>query len=213
MRQTFVFILMLFLSKNVNVQSTGVSIFYEQYAGDNREYIEYIPGNLPIIISAPHGGIKLSGSTIGGTYYPDDDPTLPDRSCGVNERDDNTDILVREIQNEIYALTGCYAHVIINNLHRSKLDPNREEGEAACGDSGAVDHWNAFHSFIDDASARVEADWGKGLYVDIHGQNHTIPRIEIGFNISANEINNSNLDLQSTLIKKASYAELAFHTS
>ena len=114
----------LFLFTNlVNAQTPGVSTFYEQFSGDTREYIEYIPGNLPIIISAPHGGVKQSGETIGGTFYPDNDGTLPDRSCGTDERDDNTDILIREIQAEIFALTGCYAHVIINNLHRSKLDP------------------------------------------------------------------------------------------
>ena len=143
----FVLTLLLFTCL-VNAQTPGVSTFYEQFPGDTREYIEYIPGNLPIIISAPHGGVKQSGETIGGISYPDNDGTLPDRSCGgSNERDDNTEILIREIQAEIFALTGCYAHVIINNLHRSKLDPNRESGEATCGDSDALDHWNAWHSF------------------------------------------------------------------
>jgi len=113
-------IYMLFLSTfslTIGAQTPGVSIFYEQYIGDTREYIEYIPGNLPIIISAPHGGVKQSGSTVGPTFYPDNDATLPDRTCGTNERDNNTEILVREIQNEIFQLTGCYAHIIISNLH------------------------------------------------------------------------------------------------
>ena len=180
-------------------QTPGVSIYYEQYAGDDREYIEYIPGNLPIIISAPHGGVKQSGSTVGGIYYPDDDPTLPDRTCGTNERDDNTDILAREITAKIFDQTGCYPHVIISNLHRSKLDPNREEGQAACGDSDAEDHWAAFHSFIDDASLSVEANWGKGLFIDLHGQSHSIPRIELGYNITANQLNNSDLNSQSII--------------
>jgi chitodextrinase len=178
----------------INAQTPGVSTFYEQFSGDTREYIEYIPGNLPIIISAPHGGVKQSGSTVGGTFYPDNDSTLPDRSCGTNERDDNTDILIREIQAEIFALTGCYAHVIINNLHRSKLDPNREATEATCGDSDSLDHWNAWHSFIDQASTSVNTNWGKGLYIDLHGQSHTIPRIEIGYNITATELNTGNLN-------------------
>ena len=188
------FIAVLLFTIQASAQTPGVSIFYEQFNGDNREYIEYIPGNLPIIISAPHGGVKQSGQTIGGTFYPDNDSTLPDRSCGTNERDDNTDILIREIQAEIFALTGCYAHVIINNLHRSKLDPNREQNEATCNDSDALDHWNAWHSFIDQASASVEANWGKGLYIDLHGQSHTIPRIEIGYNITAGQLNTGNLN-------------------
>lgn len=175
-------------------QTPGISIFYEQTPGDNRGYIEYIPGNLPIIISAPHGGVKLSGNTIGEVNYPDNDTSLPDRNCGTNERDDNTDILIREIQAEIFNLTGCYAHIIINNLHRSKLDPNREIVEATCGDNDAEDHWNAFHNFIDQASNSVETNWGKGLFIDLHGQSHSIARIELGYNISSTQLNNSNLN-------------------
>ncbi len=189
------------LASYLQAQTPGVSIFYEQTAGDTRNYIEYIPGNLPIIISAPHGGIQQSGQTIGGIFYPDNDSSLPDRSCGTNERDDNTDILVREIQKEIFELTGCYAHVIINNLHRSKLDPNREINEATCGNANAADHWTAFHGFIDQASASVEANWGKGLYIDLHGQSHSVPRIEAGYNITADELNSSNLNAASIINK------------
>ena len=203
-------IYMLFLSTfslTIGAQTPGVSIFYEQYIGDTREYIEYIPGNLPIIISAPHGGVKQSGSTVGPTFYPDNDATLPDRTCGTNERDNNTEILVREIQNEIFQLTGCYAHIIISNLHRSKLDPNREIGEAACGDSDAEDHWNAFHDFIDDASADVESVWGKGVYIDLHGQSHSIPRIEVGYNVTRGELNTGDLN-SAAIINKSTISNL-----
>lgn len=199
MKKNLLIILLPFFSIILFAQTPGVSIFYEQFAGDSREYIEYIPGNLPIIISAPHGGVKQSGSTVGGVFYPDNDSSLSDRNCGTNERDNNTDILIREIQEEIFNLTGCYAHVIINNLHRSKLDPNREQNEATCGDSDALDHWNAWHSFIDQASAAVETNWGKGLYLDLHGQSHSIPRIEIGYNISSSQLNSSNLNSTSII--------------
>ncbi len=201
MKKILHLIVLCLLTTYVQAQTPGVSIFYEQTAGDARNYIEYIPGNLPIIISAPHGGVQQSGQTIGGIFYPDNDSSLPDRGCGTNERDDNTDILVREIQKEIFELTGCYAHVIINNLHRSKLDPNREVNEATCGNANARDHWNAFHGFVDQASASVEANWGKGLYIDLHGQSHSIPRIEAGYNVTANELNSSNLNAANIINK------------
>ncbi|WP_430408407.1 immunoglobulin-like domain-containing protein [Kordia sp.] len=201
MRKFLHLIVLCLLTSYLQAQTPGVSIFYQQTTGDTRNYIEYIPGNLPIIISAPHGGVQQSGQTIGGIFYPDNDSSLPDRNCGTNERDDNTDILIREIQKEIFQLTGCYAHVIINNLHRSKLDPNREINEASCGNSNAVDHWNAFHNFIDQASTSVESNWGKGLYIDLHGQSHAIPRIEVGYNITRNELNTSNLNAASIINK------------
>ncbi|MGH1386368.1 immunoglobulin-like domain-containing protein [Kordia sp.] len=194
MKKLLHLVVLCLLASYVQAQTPGVSTFYEQTQGDTRNYIEYIPGNLPIIISAPHGGVQQSGETIGGIFYPDNDSSLPDRSCGTNERDDNTDILIREIQKEIFELTGCYAHVIINNLHRSKLDPNREINEATCGNANATDHWNAFHGFIDQASASVEANWGKGIYIDLHGQSHSVPRIEAGYNITAAELNSSDLN-------------------
>ncbi|WP_298425146.1 T9SS type A sorting domain-containing protein [uncultured Kordia sp.] len=163
-----------------------------QFDTSGNEYIEYIPGNMPIIISAPHGGVKQSGQNIGGTFYPDNDSALPDRNCGTNERDDNTEILVREIQQSVFDQTGCYPYIIINNLHRSKLDPNREQNEATCGDADALFYWNAFHNFIDAASTDVMSKWGKGLYIDLHGQSHTVPRIEAGYNISASDLNNTS---------------------
>uniref|UniRef100_UPI000A634811 immunoglobulin-like domain-containing protein n=1 Tax=Kordia zhangzhouensis TaxID=1620405 RepID=UPI000A634811 len=207
MKKTLQFFVLCFLASYLQAQTPGVSMYYQQTTGDTRNYIEYIPGNLPIIISAPHGGVLQSGQTIGGIFYPDNDSSLPDRNCGTNERDDNTEILVREIQKEIFQLTGCYAHVIINNLHRSKLDPNREINEATCGNANAADHWNAFHNFIDQASASVEANWGKGLYIDLHGQSHSIPRIEAGYNITANELNVADLNA-SNIINKSTIRHL-----
>ncbi len=161
--------------------TAGDSIF----DGSGNNYIEYIKGNLPIIISAPHGGTITSGA-------------LPNRSCGVSEPDDNTTTLIRAIQDEIYSQTGGYAHVIINNLNRIKLDPNRDKEEATCNNlASGIDnplyYWNAWHGFIDEASASVEANWGKGLYIDLHGQSHSTPRIEIGYRISRTDLLNGDV--------------------
>ena len=194
------FTLMVFFYSLASISQTpGIPMFDTS----GKQYIEYIPGNLPIIISAPHGGLKLSGLTAFrenasgtpvSTNFPDNDPTLPDRSCGTVEMDDNTDVLIRKIQKAIFDATGCYAHVIINNLHRTKLDPNRIISEAACGDADAQFYFNEYHRFIDMASADVENTYGKGLYIDLHGQSHAIPRIEIGYRITATAMNGTNLN-------------------
>ncbi|WP_452227045.1 T9SS type A sorting domain-containing protein [Lacinutrix cladophorae] len=178
---TIIYSIFFYPSSNVYAQNPGQS----EFDGSGNNYIEYIHGNLPIIISAPHGGTITSGP-------------LPNRSCGINEPDDNTAILIRAIQDEIFAQTGGYAHVIINNLNRRKLDPNREVNEATCSSNtnasdtnNALFYWNAWHQFIDDASNSVETNWGKGLYIDLHGQSHTTPRIEIGYRISRANLTNS----------------------
>ena len=204
MKKLYTYIFVSLLTTFVlSAQTPGISLF----DSSGKEYIEYIPGNLPIIISAPHGGLKLTGTTVNGVNYADNSVTnppssayyLPNRSCGVNERDDNTDILIRRIQDEIFAQTGGYAHIIINNLNRKKLDPNREASEATCNNVNAKFFWDAWHNFIDQASASVEADFGKGVYIDLHGQSHSIPRIEIGYNISASNLNTSDLNTSSII--------------
>ena len=154
-----------------------------EYFSNNNSFsnnIEYIPGNLPIIISAPHGGKNLDGN-------------LTTRSCDNNVEDDNTDILIRVIQKEIFELTGGYPHIIINNLSRSKLDPNRKRSTATCGFAATEPYFDAYHGFIDKASAKVTADYGKGIYIDLHGQSHTPKRIDVGFNISTGTLDAGSL--------------------
>ncbi|MEO9570451.1 MAG: T9SS type A sorting domain-containing protein [Polaribacter sp.] len=143
-----------------------------QYYNSSKKYIEYIPGTMPVIISAPHGG-TLTGSE------------LSTRSCGTGEMDDNTDILIREIQKKCYEQFGVYPYIIINNLRRNKLDPNRNESVATCDNSSAKPYFDAYHGFIDNASIDISSKFGKGLYIDLHGQSHSIPRIEAGYNLSS----------------------------
>src|SRR5690606_24474217 len=77
------------------------------------DYVEYIVGDLPLILTSGHGG----------ALRPDEIAT---RTWGVTGADTNTRQLTLAIADEINARTGRYPHVIISHLHRSKLDPNRE---------------------------------------------------------------------------------------
>ncbi len=154
------------------VYTYTVRIVASTYYNASKKYIEYIPGTMPVIISAPHGG-TLTGSE------------LATRGCGTGEMDDNTDVLIREIQKKCYDEFGVYPYIIINNLRRNKLDPNRNKSIATCGNSSAEPYFDAYHGFIDQASADVTSKFGKGLYIDLHGQSHSIPRIEAGYNLSS----------------------------
>ena len=166
----------IFASSTVNGSTTN----YNNNA--TKKYIEYIPGTMPVIISAPHGG-TLTGSE------------LSTRGCGTGEMDDNTDILIREIQKKCFEQFGVYPYIIINNLRRNKLDPNRNLSVATCGNSNANEYFNAYHNFIKQASEDINNKYGKGLYIDLHGQSHSIPRVEVGYNLLSNSfdenLNNS----------------------
>lgn len=145
-----------------------------KYTGRNG-YVEYLPGELPVILSAPHGG----------DLEPDE---IPDRSYGVVAADRNTAELTRAVADALEARTGARPHVIINRLHRSKLDANREIEEAAQGSPFAALAWAEYHDFIEEARTLVETSWGAGLFFDMHGHGHPIQRLELGYLLSASEL-------------------------
>lgn len=157
----------------------------QSYFGFN-QYIEYIAGNLPVILSAPHGGDKV----------PSD---IPDRSCAdcVNVKDAFTQELINEVYQALLKKTGCHAHVIINRLHRRKLDANRDKEEATDGNNIAAMSWFDFHDYIESAKKKVTMDFGKGLYIDLHGHSHTKQRLEIGYLLYGSELRQPNSKLNS----------------
>ncbi|MDX1913190.1 MAG: hypothetical protein SFV22_16975 [Saprospiraceae bacterium] len=164
------------------------------YFGANG-YVEYLAGNLPIIMTAPHGGL-LSPAT------------LPDRDCAgcSTVNDFNTQELARAFAEAVHTRTGCWPHVVFNKLHRRKLDANRDLPEAADGNPAAATAWHEFHAFVESAKNQVFPAFGKGLYLDLHGHGHSIQRLELGYLLSQAElalsddtINHPNLVRQSSI--------------
>ena len=68
--------------------------------------------------------------------------------------------------------------MIICNLHRSKLDANREIKEAAFGNEAAENAWRLYHQKIKDARNAIK---GNGIVLDMHGQSHKEGWIELGY--------------------------------
>ena len=138
------------------------------YFGRNG-YVEYIPGDIPLIISAPHGGILTPSE-------------LPDRTGSITTvRDGNTEELARTFGNVFQTRTGERPHLIIMRLRRTKIDANREVVEAAQGHPLTERAWVEWHSFIETAKQTVTAEHGTGFYIDLHGHGHEIPRLELGY--------------------------------
>lgn len=156
----------------------------QKYSGRGG-YADYYAGNLPLVLTAPHGGSLL--------------PTeIPDRSWGTTGQDRNTVDLILRVRDAIYQRTGAYPHVIYSNLHRIKLDPNREIVEAAQDDPESERAWWEYHTFADRAGDVVEAAFGEGFYIDLHGHGHEIPRLELGYLLSATTLSLADEFLNST---------------
>jgi N-formylglutamate amidohydrolase len=149
----------------------------QTYFGRN-EYIEYIAGNLPIIVAAPHGGALTPAE-------------LPDRTSS-SPTDLNTEDLTRRIQQTVADRFGGYPHIIICRLKRIKIDCNREIVDGAQGNALTEISWNDYQDFIIAAKQAVTAQYGRGLFLEIHGHGHPADRLELGYLMDNDELNLSD---------------------
>jgi hypothetical protein len=148
---------------------TGISYF-----GRNR-YIKYVPGTLPIIISSPHGG-SLKPSEIKSRTY------------GVLGSDSYSREYTYEVARRLYQLTGQLPHIIINRLHRSKLDANRAIKEASQGDKWSEQAWREYRDYILEAKRWVSKRCKTGHYFDMHTNAHSEKWVEFGFLLRSSEL-------------------------
>jgi len=194
-------------SVTITVTAPVAFVAGQAYFGRNG-YIEYIAGNAPIILSAPHGGALTPAS-------------IPDRTAGAcggaatTVTDANTAELVRVMQQRFFARFGSYPHIVISNLSRRKLDPNRRLVEAACGNADAATALTEWHEFIDVAKRAVLQASGKGWYMDMHGHGHAIQRLELGYLLADTDLDRTDaaLDAAATFEKASSISTLSQFSS
>ncbi len=142
-------------------------------------YTEVQYGNMPLIISVPHGG--------------NDDPaSIPDRTCpGITSA-----IAIRTIEmaNGIDSICkadyGFQPYLVISYLKRIKLDQNRDLPEATCSNSTIAGIWNNYHLSIDTFITKINAKYPLALFIDLHGHGHTKERLELGYLLTGNELRN-----------------------
>ena len=163
--------------------SDGPYLYGETYQG-RKGYTTYYPGNIPVILSIPHGG-DISPSEISNRTY------------SVTVTDSNTIELGIAIRNYFYSNYNIRPYVIINNLKRTKLDANRDKAEAAQNNIYAERAFDEFHFYIEKAREDIISKFSTGILFDIHG--HGINpdgfndlRTWIGYLLTAAELDNSN---------------------
>ena len=64
------------------------------------------------------------------------------RCSVVTVKDISTKELTLSLRENLHKIFNEYPFTVINELHRRKLDPNREIGQAAFGVKEAEDAWN-----------------------------------------------------------------------
>lgn len=163
---------------------------------DDEKWTEFTVGNIPLIISVPHGGII----------------TLPNeaaRDCkgAVTVTDSKTIELAKEIEKVFLEKYNARPFIILSNLSRKHLDQNRDIDEATCGNKALEKTWHQFHDNIDTAIALATKKFGKAIYIDLHGHGHTKQRLELGYNLTATDLRKPDVE-KNQLAEKSSVANL-----
>lgn len=189
----------LVMHHNVNTNFTpGTSYQYSVSNGSSSVVaIEYIAGDIDsrLIITAPHGGNQqptfMRTRTDNYNYG-----TLPyDQYSTDLSYSGSADLRTRElaisIADSVRVKTGKRPHLIINHIHRSKLDANRRREVATQGGIYAGPAWDHFHEYIETAKATILANHASGLLIDVHGQIHNPERTEVGYLVTKNQLTNN----------------------
>ena len=156
-------------------------------------YIEYDPGDLPIVLSVPHGG----------TLRPEE---IPDRLHELTDNDWAILAFAQQVGAEIERITGRPPHLIVNHLDRVKLDPNRSEAEATAGNPWSEQAWREYHAFIDQAEKSAVQECGRGHYFDLHSNGQEGFLIQLGFGLTLAQLDQPDKALDRPSV--AAYASL-----
>lgn len=164
---------------------------------DKEHFTEYIEGNMPLVISVPHGGATLL-------------PEVPLRNCkgAVTVTDSKTIELAREIQKSFEEKHNLTPHIIICHLSRKNVDQNRAIEEGTCGNEAMRTPWNNFHHYIDSALNLAAKQYGQTVYIDLHGHGHKNQRLELGYLLKGDELAGLKKADKVTLAKKSSVNNL-----
>ena len=149
------------VARGGNADRDDVVATTQRVAADSEVLIPATRGDLPIVLTSPHGGTL-------------DVPGAPPRKdtgarTFVALRDTNTAELTERLADAIERELGKRPYVVIARFHRKYADANRPPTDAYDHAKGKL-QYDAFHAAIRSAVNDVRARWGTGLLLDIHGQ-------------------------------------------
>jgi N-formylglutamate amidohydrolase len=125
-----------------------------------RDLVLVQSGDLPIILTAPHGG---------RADVPGCDLRTPVGPRFVTDSDFNTDVLVQEIAAEVKRLTGRQPYLVMAKFRRRFIDANRRP-EEAYGAPGCQADYEFYHATIRGFVDEVRGKYPRAMLFDVHGQ-------------------------------------------
>ena len=166
---------------------------------DISDMIKVSSGDIPLVISAPHGG----------TLTPNE---IPNRSCSgiTTVRDRNTTELADEIRYQMKQDFGVEPYMVSALIHRKKIDLNRDVDLATCGHTVGKEVWQEYHRKVEEAIQSAIEEYGGAIFIDLHGHGHEIQRLELGYLLNNEELRASYEGTGSTeeLVEESSLKNL-----
>ncbi|MGH7134385.1 MAG: BPL-N domain-containing protein [Pirellulales bacterium] len=150
---------------SVSLALLGVLVSLAALAQEPAGLVQTQAGDLPIIISAPHGGKldipevdarKIEGRPTGGRGY-------------VVSRDSGTEELAFEVAAAIEKEFGKKPYFVIARSHRKYVDFNRPP-EIAYDDPDTKPVYDSYHEALRQSCEAVQKRFHRGLLLDLHGQ-------------------------------------------
>ena len=131
----------------------------------SQNFTIYQRGDLPIILTAPHGGVKRI-------------PDIPNRTgegvaMFVTVLDDGTLELAQEVSDALFALLGARPYLVVADFTRKQIDANRSRDGRERGVEvvAARPYYDFYHGKIREYIDAVKKQFGqRAILVDIHGQ-------------------------------------------
>lgn len=145
------------------------------------DFVEYRPSlSWPVVLSVPHGG----------TLLPD---SISDRTEGCIEPDWESCELAEEIAKAFSTERQGPPALVRLRLHRLKLEANRARRSCSeCCTEEAVQAWDAYHGWLEEAIHGCTERFGFCLLLDIHGQSHRQGVTELGYLLTSEDLLLSN---------------------
>lgn len=115
------------------------------------------PGNLPIVLTAPHGGTRSV-------------PGVPARTSGTTATDTGTLELANAVARRLETMLGQPPYLVTAEFSRRYIDANRDEAdafEAPAAKPIYLDYHDMVRAYVDDVRRKFPQG---ALLIDIHGQ-------------------------------------------
>jgi N-formylglutamate amidohydrolase len=124
-----------------------------------KKYFEIGRGNVPIILSCPHGGF----------LKPKD---IPDKLKGIQIADKNKFLISKQIVQILKRNFNIEIYYILSKIHRSKIDFNRPPRSFSAFNHNSIDAKKIHHSYhkaIQNFYQVCLTNFNRCLFIDLHG--------------------------------------------